>query len=402
MTRMIAFAVLWLFIFGTAVSGGWNVMFRLSYLLLLLFVAAWVWTRLSVRWLDVRREPLQVRAQVGGELEEELTVRNLSWLPKPSVEIRAASTLPSHQARLYASLGPHAEWSWTLRTSCDQRGRYELGPTTLTVGDPFGLFSRQRAFEAATSIVVYPRTVDLPGFRAPDGDLPGGGRRRERVPYTTAMATSIRDYQPGDPYNRIHWPNSARLGRLLVKEFEQDPVADVWIVLDLDRNVHVGSGPEATEEVSVTAAASLAKHFLLQNRSVGLMTQGHMLQPDRGTRQLLKMLELLAVVRVHDYQGVGDLLLRHGPNFARGTSAIIVTPTVWHEWLPAYEDVVQRGVRGAVVLLEASTFGSTKPSLMLVSALAAVGVPTYLVKRGEPLDQALAQQRSTEPTEVTT
>src|SRR5688572_30516500 len=342
MARMIAFAVLWLFIFGTAVSGGWNVMFRLSYLLLLLFVAAWVWTRLSVRWLEVRREPLQVRAQVGGELEEELTVRNLSWLPKPSVEIRAASTLPSHQARLYASLGPHAEWSWTLRTPCDQRGRYELGPTTLTVGDPFGLFTRQRAFEAATSIVVYPRTVDLLGFRAPDGDLPGGGRRRERVPYTTAMATSIRDYQPGDPFNRIHWPNSARLGRLLVKEFEQDPVSDVWIVLDLDRNVHLGSGEESTEEQSVIVAASLAKHLLLQNRAVGLVTQGQVLQPDRGNRQLLKILELLAVVRARDWMGLGELLAGGGARFGRGTTALVITPTVREEWLAAYADIAQR------------------------------------------------------------
>jgi uncharacterized protein (DUF58 family) len=317
------------------------------------------------------------------------------------VEVRALSTLPAHQAVLYASLGPHAERDWTLRTPCHLRGRYELGPTQVTVGDPFGLFSRQCEFPAQTSIVIYPRTVDLPGFRAPDGDLPGGGRRRQRVPYTTAMATGIRDYQPGDPFNRIHWPNSARQGRLLVKEFEQDPIADIWVVLDLDRNVHVGQGQDSTEEASVTAAASLARHFLLENRAVGLLTQGHVLYPDRGTRQLLKILELLAVVKAHDYLGVGELLLRHAPVFARGTSALIVTPTVWSEWLTAFEDVAQRGVRGAVVLLEASTFGSTKPSLMLVGALAALGVPTYLVKRGDSLNEALSQQRSPEPDEVT-
>jgi uncharacterized protein (DUF58 family) len=236
--------------------------------------------------------------------------------------------------------------------------------------------------------------VPLRGFRAPDGDLPGGGQHRVRVPHTTAMATGIRDYQPGDPFNRIHWPNTARLGRLLVKEFEQDPVADVWIVLDLDRNVHVGSGPDSTEECAVTTAASLASHFLLENRAVGLVTQGHHILPDRGTRQLLKVLELLAVVRVREYQGVGDLLAASGPLFARGTSALVVTPTARLEWLPALEDIAQRGVRSAVVLVEASTFGGTRPALMLVSALAAAGLPTFLIKHGEPLDEALAEQRS--------
>jgi uncharacterized protein (DUF58 family) len=399
MVRLLAFGALWVFIFVTAVSGGWSVMFRLSYLLLFLFGAAWVWTYLSARWVDVHREPVQPRAQVGSDLEEDLTVRNLSWLPKPSVEVRAQSSLPGHEAHLHASLGPRDEQTWRLATPCHQRGQYVLGPTTVTVGDPFGLFARKVEIPGETSVIIYPQTVEIGAFRAPDGELSGGGQRRQRVPHTTAMATSIRDYQPGDPFNRIHWPNTARLGKLLVKEFEQDPVADVWVVLDLDRNIHLGSGPDSTEEVSVTLAASLAKHFLLHNRAVGLLTQGHVLQPDRGTRQLLKILELLAVVRVREYQSVGDLLLGHSGMLGRGTSALIVTATVWDNWLVAYEDVAQRGVRAAVILLEASTFGSPKPSLMLVGALAAAGVPTYLVKQGEPLDEALAQQRVADPGE---
>jgi uncharacterized protein (DUF58 family) len=400
MLRTLAFVALWLFIFITALSGGWSVMFRLSYLLLLLFIAAWLWTWASARWIALERVPRQQRALVGSALEEELTIRNLSWLPKPWMDIQAASALPEHRAHLFANLGPRGEQAWTLSTICYQRGRYQLGPTLVSVGDPFGLFHRQRAFPAESAITVYPQVVPLPGFRAPDGDLPGGGQHRVRVPHTTAMATGIRDYQPGDPFNRIHWPNTARLGRLLVKEFEQDPVADVWIVLDLDRNVHVASGRESTEEYAVTTAASLASHFLLENRAVGLVTQGHHILPDRGTRQLMKVLELLAVVRVREYQGVGDLIATSAPLFARGTSAMVVTPTARPEWLSVLEDVAQRGIRSGVVLLEASTFGGTRPSLMLVSALAASGIPTFLVKRGEPLDQALAEQRSADGVEA--
>jgi uncharacterized protein (DUF58 family) len=391
MVRTLAFGALWLFIFVTALSGGWSVMFKLSYLLLLLFLAAWLWTRISVWSLVVGREPASQRAQVGSELVERVTVRNTGWLPKPWLEVRVGSTLAGHQTRVAASLGPHAERTWTLGTPCQQRGQYLLGPTSVIAGDPFGLFHREREFPAEVSVIVYPATVDLAGFRPLEGDLPGGGRRRERVPHTTPLVTSIRDYQPGDPYNRIHWPNSARLGRLLVKEFEQDPVSDVWVVLDLDRNVHLGAGPGSTEEDAVSIAASLAKYFLVQSRAVGLLTQGHVLQPDRGSRQLLKILDLLAVVRVRDWLGLDALLLGGSARFARGTSALVVTPTARQEWLAAYQDVVQRGVRASVVLLEASTYGSTRPSLMLVGALAAANVPTYLVKRGEPLEQALAQ-----------
>jgi uncharacterized protein (DUF58 family) len=344
-----------------------------------------------VNTLVISREPLTLRAQVGSTLEEEIVVENTNWLPKPWLEVHAASELPDHDAHLVGSLGPHGDTSWTLQAPCQQRGKFALGPTTVSVGDPFGLFRRSREFPAADSVVVYPKTVDLPHLQMLEGELAGGGRRRERVPFTTAMVSGIRDYQPGDPYNRIHWPNSARLGRLLVKEFEQDPVSDVWVVLDLDRNVHVGRGLESSEECAVTVAASLARHFLLQNRSVGLLTQGHVLDPDRGTRQLLKTLELLAVVHARDWRSVGDIMVSGGARFVRGMSAIVVTPTTREEWLAACEDVVQRGVRVAVVLLEASTFGTARTSLPIVGALTVASIPTYLVKRGDALDQALAQ-----------
>src|SRR4051812_32380561 len=106
MLRLLAFAALWVFLFGTALSGGWDVMFKLSYLLLLLFVLSWAWAQAGGRWLAVRREPTMVRAQVGSTLSEQVTITNASWLPRPWLEVRAASTLPEHDAIVATSLGP--------------------------------------------------------------------------------------------------------------------------------------------------------------------------------------------------------------------------------------------------------------------------------------------------------
>src|SRR5919206_163992 len=97
MLRTLAFVALWIFIFVTALSGGWSVMFKLSYLLLLLFGAAWLWTRLSARAVEVRREPMTLRAQVGSVVQERITLANSGWLPNPWVEVHAASTLPEHE-----------------------------------------------------------------------------------------------------------------------------------------------------------------------------------------------------------------------------------------------------------------------------------------------------------------
>ena len=128
-----------------------------------------------------------------------------------------------------------------------------------------------------------PPTVDLPGFSPPTGYLPGGESVHRRTPYITSSVSGIRDYAPGDSLNRIHWPSTARTGRLISKEFELDPLADVWMFLDMYEDAQAEAPwseaeddtvmpwltrraeridlPPSTADCSVAIAASLANTF---------------------------------------------------------------------------------------------------------------------------------------------
>ena len=68
----------------------------------------------------------------------------------------------------------------------------------------------------------------------------------------------MRDYQPGDPLRMIHWPTSARMGKLFVRTFDGAPAGDWWILLDLEESTLAGSGFNSTEEHAVILAALLA------------------------------------------------------------------------------------------------------------------------------------------------
>ena len=167
----------------------------------------------------------------------------------------------------------------------------------------------------------------------PGGELPGDSSAHGRTPHVTPIAAGMRDYAPGDSLNRIAWAPTARLGRLVVKEFELDPTADIWIVLDMDWAVHHGGamGGEderrqadqrpapsplaprsravagSTEEFCVVGAASLAAHFLDQKRAVGLLAVGghHEVIPDRSrAAPMTKMLEALAAIQGRGQQSV--------------------------------------------------------------------------------------------------
>jgi uncharacterized protein (DUF58 family) len=410
-----------------------RLLFYLAYVMTAVLIGSWIWARMNLVALDVHREARQQQVQVGDTFEEVFLVRNRGFWPKLWMEVRDHSTLPGHQAAAVISLQGNKAKRWRVRTLCRRRGRYQLGPLTVSSGDPFGLFRSWRTVPDMAELLVFPAIVDLAAFGVPMSDLPGGAQVRRRSQSMTPNAAGLRDYMPGDPFSRIHWPATARRQALTVKEFELDPTADVWIVVDLDRDVHrvlprtqvdpnsapplrrvslTGPGKRApggpppptpedeppirldpsSEEYAVTIAASLASYFLRQDRAVGLMASGNrpvVLAPDRGGRQLVKILRALALVRADDPLPLSELLTGESLHFSRSDTAVVITPSASDSWVGPLAHLKHRGVQSTAVLIDPSTFGGTTSSMLVVGALAAIDVANYLVKRDDSLDLAL-------------
>ena len=87
---------------------------------------------------------------------------------------------------------------------------------------------------------------------------------------------------------------------------------------------------------------------------------------------------------------ISDLLSIEGKRFGRHTTVVVITPSTDEAWVTSLLMLTQRGVKVAVVLLEASTFGAKTNSLMVVSQLTAADIWTYLVKQGDDLTNTLA------------
>jgi uncharacterized protein (DUF58 family) len=376
-----------------ALATGFWLLFRLAYVLLAAIPLCYLWARLNLLGLEVSVQRLIDRAQVGQTTDERISVRNTTFIPKIWIEVDDPSNLPGRRASRVVSLAGKASRSWRTQTTLSRRGVYDVGPLSVSSGDPFGLFRATRRQGEPSSIIVYPPFVDLPHFTVPPANLPGEGRFRKRTHYVTPNASGVRDYVTGDSFNRIHWRSTARTGKLMVKNFELDPASDIWIVLDLQRGAQAGSGDESTEEYAVKIAASVARHFLNQNRNVGLMLYSERLEiidAERGGQQITRILESLAVARAISEVRAGDLLNVEGRRFGRHTTLVVITPSVDEHWVLSLLQLTGRGVKGAAVLIEPSTFGGSGNALHVVGSLAAADIWTYLVKQGENLSTALA------------
>jgi len=106
-----------------------------------------------------------------------------------------------------------------------------------------------------------------------------------------------REYYPGDPFKWIDWNATARQGKPITIEFEQERVADVGLILDARERSDVYAKAESLFEHSVRAAASLARFFIKQGNNVGLLIYGRYLDwnfPGYGKLQLEKLMRALA------------------------------------------------------------------------------------------------------------
>lgn len=375
-----------------AISSGWKVLYLLTYVLLTLFVFSWLWARYSLRKLAFRRTATSERVQVGEIFDERLVLDNLSALPKLWIQVADRSNLPGHRAGYVASMGGRKRAMWRARSTCRQRGRFQVGPVTAMSGDPFGLFRRRIFLAPSHEILVLPCVLPITSFALFTGGLPGRGRSSRRALQTTTNATTIRDYVAGDSLSRIHWRSSAHYNKLMVKEFDLDPAVDAWIFLDLHDTVQGGQGEHSTEEYGVTIAATIATYLLRQDLSVGMIVNSHhreILSLDRGDRQVERVLELLAVVTAGPGPELKEALSLDSLHFGRNTVAIVITPSNSRDWHDGLRHLQRRGVQVAVVGLNAASFENRPSDEDALALLEGAGISVMRVKCRESLTQIL-------------
>jgi len=391
-----------------------SIFVRLIYLCLLLIIVSWVWAILSVQRYRLKRSARGVRQQLGQVFEERFEVENQSRLPRPWLAIKDEAELPgSGGSRVLSRIGSLELRNYSAYTLLVERGEFQLGPTSLISGDPFGLFAIFKEVPGERNLLVLPYMVDIHKFPFPPGLLPGGRAKRQKTTDITPHAAGVREYATGDALNRIHWPTTVRRDRLMVKEFEQDPQADVWIFLDAQRDVHHSTGtiqqgrvdqfwmwrhkeaitlPQDTFEYGVSIAASVGRYFIHRGQSVGLGCLGQRmisLPPERGDRQLGKILENLALIKPMGKIPLIGLIENTSGFLLRGSIVVVITSATDDGVAMAIDTLVFRGLKPVVVLVNPATFGARTNSDGLNASLQKRGVPVATLDYGENLVDTL-------------
>ena len=355
-----------------------------------LYAISYIWVRALHQHLHGERVLQQSWISVGDYLTERFFLHNDSRMPALWVELTDFSNIPDYRPSVAYEVGARSTYKWRQTAMCWQRGRFVVGPWRLRSGDPFGIFELVIDYTATDEMIIHPPVDTELKFSLPTGLQEGDIRGRDRAFQTTSNISTVRQYQPMDPLNWIHWPTTARTGNLAVREFDVEAAGDAWLLIDLDATWHVGSGLESTEEYGVLLASALTARILAENRAVGLATYGpepQILPAQKGAQQQWNVLRSLAVLAADGSTPLEAALDDVEQVAGRGAALIIITPNHQPDWLPKLLQLSRKQLKTTILLLDRASFGplddAQNVSPELANTLRQMGHVVHSIRLGD-------------------
>jgi len=395
---------------------------RTIYFLIILVFISFIVTKNSTAKLNLTRSTRENRQQVGQYFTEKYEISNQKVMPILWITIEDKSGISSeNEKRLIAWIPGNSAKIFVNQSILDKRGVFTLGPTTVLSGDPFGIFSQTITYQSNDKLVVIPSYEKLQAFPDPLSSLTGGAARKSRDTEVSPYAVSIREFYPGDPLRRIDWKSTARLDKLMVKEFEEDPQAIVWVFLDGNEDYHYKllnkeieeseknrrvlfekierrelKLPEDTFEYGVSFAASICDYYIDNGRSIGFGANCQNIigvAPERGTRQLDKVLEILSSLSVASITRFPEFLVSQSSLIQKGSSLVLLTSNTSTELIQAIELINRQNIEVILVSVNPKEFGNNENTSGFYAVLRSMDLKIMEITKGEKLSEKLYQIR---------
>ena len=282
-----------------AINTGNNLLYLLLGWLLSVIIASGALSEVSMRGLKVlRRPPPRVFARQPFLME--ISVENVKdSLSSYSIEIEDLLDDEPLDKKCYFLKIPHGRVQRTsYRHAFGKRGMYRFSGFRIGTKFPFALFRKTRDVDEAGEVLVFPTIYPVP-VPVPRARTVGGsvavklGRRGEFF--------GLREYRDGDDRRDVHWRSSARSGRLLVREYQEEAQKRATIFIDnalpaLEPRGKREPGQAEALERAISLAGSLASAYLATDHAVQLVARGTQVPFAVGQPQLTRILKALALL----------------------------------------------------------------------------------------------------------
>ncbi len=306
-----------IFIFVGAVMRDINLLILLAGVMIGLLLLQWRFNTSTLVGVRLERN-LHVSATVEQETEVGLRLSNpkrmlSAWLVLVEDPIRKLQPtnrrLSEKGTALVDTVRPNGTANCRYRLVFHQRGKYRIGPSTLSTRFPLGLGRSWRTLDNESEILVRPRLGDLTSnvdelFRQ---DRMGQAQASANAGGYEGEFYGLRPWETGDSRRWIHWRTTARLGELSVRQFEQRQRRQKCILVELFDS----GAPEVEQHVElvISCLATLTSRAVSQGRDkLAIATIGKQTRVFTSVQSSVMVHNLLDYLAVVESSKEPDLL----------------------------------------------------------------------------------------------
>ncbi|MBF0966927.1 MAG: DUF58 domain-containing protein, partial [Actinomyces bouchesdurhonensis] len=201
-----------------AIAAGWAESFALAIVCVTLLVIAIVLIAAPSPYRVSLRLP-QERVSAGQTALAEIRVVN-DTARRGGTEVIELPIGAGVAEFVVPGVSSHRTWDEFFSVVTRRRGVIEIGPARTVRSDGLGLLRRVRSWDNPVTLYVHPRTVRVP-FDATGFQVDVEGVVTAKLSSSDVSFHALRDYEPGDDRRAVHWQSTARLGKLIVRQYEE-------------------------------------------------------------------------------------------------------------------------------------------------------------------------------------
>lgn len=271
---------------------------------------------------------------VGDKVSISYTIRNSSKFTAPYLEVEnsiSKELTGVESPKTMTTLDPKGFYTHNEELTLKKRGFYQIGEIQVAIKDVFGFYSIKKKMASDTALIVYPVPRELNSFRITSIEQLGEMLIEDKAFEDKSRISSLREFREGDSVKSIHWKLSAKLGDLIIKEFDNSADTNVIVFVDNYRGLFSKDIDRRLEDKIADIGISIVNYYMSRDIQVSLQTQDGDKPVEvygNGKSDLKPFLEAFAKFKGNGLFEFTFFIKKRMNAIRKGSTVVIITPNI--------------------------------------------------------------------------
>ncbi len=382
--RVLALFLFLLTLMSTILVGG-TLPYFIFYILILAISIPLIQSLISIRSLEARIIVPEASLYSDDKIDLNYKISNTGFFSIPYLEIEdeiSKKLTKKDPKKTIISLEKAESYRENKTIYLNRRGYYELVSIKVRVRDVFGLYSFNKTLSSSSSLLVYPRPIEINNFKIISSQVSGELLVDESTSKDKTSIESFRNYVSGDSIKSIHWKLSGKFDQLIIKEYENSGDTNTLLLVDNSKENFSNDLDRRTEDKSVDIALSIIDYCLRENIPTTLKTQREdspMTLQGQEEGDLKSFLELLAKLQADGTYSFKSFVDSQVEKSRKDTTLILISNSLDREIASRILDIKMKGLNIISIFVTDIENSFRRIDVDLEVRLHQEGIPLYII-----------------------